>query len=251
MSLVNSYVSFVRSYVSFVRSYVSFACLWCVHISQASHITYECVMCFEWMRNTGSYGRVISYESYEWIISHMNESYHVWMRHVFRMNVQHWVIWMSHITRVIWMSYITYEWVISRMHASCVWNERATLGHMNESYHTSHMNESYHTWMSHITYEYVMCLEWMCNTGSYERVISHESYEWVTSHMNESYHVWMRHVFQGEQYGVATNSRLLKITSLFHKRALWKRRYSAKETYTFKEPTNHSHPISSHVGKAT
>jgi len=37
--------------------------------------------------------------------------------------------------------------------------------------------------------------------------------------------------------------RLLKITSLFCKRALSKRLYSAKETYTLKEPTSCSHPI--------
>jgi len=43
-------------------------------------------------------------------------------------------------------------------------------------------------------------------------------------------------------YGVATISRLLRIIGLFCKRALWKRRYSAKETYDFKEPTNRSHP---------
>ena len=44
-------------------------------------------------------------------------------------------------------------------------------------------------------------------------------------------------------YGVASSSRLLKIIGLFCKRALQKRRYSAKETYNFKEPTNRSHPI--------
>jgi len=38
-------------------------------------------------------------------------------------------------------------------------------------------------------------------------------------------------------YAVATSSRLLKIIGLFCKRALSKRRYSAKETYNFKEPT--------------
>ena len=43
--------------------------------------------------------------------------------------------------------------------------------------------------------------------------------------------------------GVATTSRLLKIIGLFCKRALSKRRYSAKETYDFKEPTNRSHPM--------
>jgi len=44
-------------------------------------------------------------------------------------------------------------------------------------------------------------------------------------------------------YAVATISRLLKIIGLFCKRALQKRRYSAKETHNFKEPTNRSHPI--------
>jgi len=44
-------------------------------------------------------------------------------------------------------------------------------------------------------------------------------------------------------YGVATTSRLLKIISLFCKRALQKRLYSAKETYNLKEPTKDSHPI--------
>ena len=44
-------------------------------------------------------------------------------------------------------------------------------------------------------------------------------------------------------YGVATISKLLKIIRLFCKRALYKIDYSAKETYNFKEPTNHSHPI--------
>jgi len=44
-------------------------------------------------------------------------------------------------------------------------------------------------------------------------------------------------------YGVATISRLLKIIGIFCKRALWNRRYSAEETYDFKEPNNRSHPI--------
>jgi len=40
--------------------------------------------------------------------------------------------------------------------------------------------------------------------------------------------------------------RLLKIIGLLCKRAQYKRLYSAKETYDFKEPTNRSHPISKH-----
>jgi len=47
------------------------------------------------------------------------------------------------------------------------------------------------------------------------------------------------------RYGVAMIRRLLKIIGLFCncKRALWKRLYSAKETFDFKEPTHRSHPI--------
>jgi len=37
-------------------------------------------------------------------------------------------------------------------------------------------------------------------------------------------------------------SRLLKIIRLFCKRALQKKRYSAKETCIFEEPTSRSHP---------
>ena len=45
------------------------------------------------------------------------------------------------------------------------------------------------------------------------------------------------------QYGVATISRLLEIIGLFCKRALYKRLYSAKETWNFEEPTYRSYPI--------
>ena len=43
---------------------------------------------------------------------------------------------------------------------------------------------------------------------------------------------------------LATISRLLRMIGLFCKRALLKRRYSSKENYNLKEPTNRSHPIS-------
>ena len=50
-------------------------------------------------------------------------------------------------------------------------------------------------------------------------------------------------------YGVAATSRLLKRIGLFCKRDLQKRRYSAKETCNFKEPTNRSYPIPHFPGK--
>ena len=44
-------------------------------------------------------------------------------------------------------------------------------------------------------------------------------------------------------YGVALVSRIDKIVGLFCKRALQKKRYSAKWTYNFIDPTECSHPI--------
>jgi len=45
------------------------------------------------------------------------------------------------------------------------------------------------------------------------------------------------------RYGVASVSRIDKIIGLLCKRALYKRRYSAKETYNFIDPTDRSYPI--------
>jgi len=53
------------------------------------------------------------------------------------------------------------------------------------------------------------------------------------------------HIFcnKSPYYGDASISRLLQMIGFFCKRALLKRRYSAKEMYDFKEPTHRSHPI--------
>ena len=56
-------------------------------------------------------------------------------------------------------------------------------------------------------------------------------------------YIWVWYIL----YGVGLVSRLLKIIGLFCKRALWKRRYSAKETYNLKEPTDRSHAILRHA----
>ena len=62
-------------------------------------------------------------------------------------------------------------------------------------------------------------------------------YVWCTCAV---YHQFTR---ERDIYGVATISRLLKMIGHFCKTALWKRLYSAKKTFEFKEPTNRSHPI--------
>ena len=81
-----------------------------------------------------------------------------------------------------------------------------------------HICDTMHSYMWHVSLRYVPWLTHMCD-------------------MTHSYAPWL--------WGSATCSRLLKITGLFCKRALWKRRYFAQETYNFKEPTNRSCPIAS------
>jgi len=64
---------------------------------------------------------------------------------------------------------------------------------------------------------------------------SRTMYGWEFSPINYS--------LRGIIYGVATMSRLLKITGLFCRIPSLEWGSSAKETYNFKEPTNCSHPI--------
>jgi len=165
-----------------------------------------------------------------------------------------------------------YEWVMSH-----IWTRHAT--HTDESRHTheqgtsqirmghvTHMDTSWHTYehiMSHIRMSHVTHTNESCHT--YRHTISHihmslvtlvnasrHTCEWVMSHMWMSheyvmFYMCMSHVSHMNTswylYGVATISRLLKITGLFCKRAQLKRWFSAKETYDFKKPANRSHPI--------
>ena len=56
----------------------------------------------------------------------------------------------------------------------------------------------------------------------------------------------IEYMYTGDgRYEVATIKEIDKIIGLFCKRALYKRRYSAKETYDFIDPTDRSHPIMS------
>jgi len=75
----------------------------------------------------------------------------------------------------------------------------------------------------------------------------------IIRHMNESYHTCDQ-ITSNSSLNLRDSwvwrSRLLKITRHFCKRALWKRLYSAKETYNLKEPTNRSHPIIRHMNES-
>ena len=77
-------------------------------------------------------------------------------------------------------------------------------------------------------------MEWLRLVGSLKLQIAFEK---------EIYRETLRARDTATSYGLATIGWLLKIIDVFCERALKKIRYSAKETYNFKEPTNLSHPI--------
>jgi len=96
------------------------------------------------------------------------------------------------------------------------------MSHVVYKWVTSHMNESCHIWMSHVTHE------------------------WVVPHINESRHIcetwliWMGHVTYKRGAGHPLAKQPLMMC---RKNGIWVmshiRLYCAKETYNFKEPTNH------------
>jgi len=101
----------------------------------------------------------MSHVTYEWVVSHINESCHVWM------------------------SRVPYKWVMSRiMHhdTSChVWMHLvALMCHGTYEWGTSLMNTSWHMWMRHVTREFVITFTNESHHGSIGR--------W---HMNESWRI--------------------------------------------------------------
>jgi len=110
--------------------------------------------------------------TYEWVMSHTNEQWHVWISHD------------------------TNEWVMTRMNESCVCER--VMSHLGSRHgRLSGAVLVQYDWgnlrpirMSHVAYERVMshmnesCRIWMI----------HVTYEGVMSHMKKSCHIWMRHV---------------------------------------------------------
>jgi len=141
-----------------------------------SHITYTWVKCAELSADSLAVIHVTG------VMSHMNESCHIWMSHV------------------------TYEWVMSHMNESChIWMRHATyhvyvyvyvtevMSHMNVTSRHIHIvtwrlePKSCHICMSHVTWVMSHAVTYVCDR-------SHVTYECVMSHMNESCHICMSHV---------------------------------------------------------
>jgi len=128
-----------------------------------SHMTYEWVMSWKVLSSRRAH-------THEWVMSHMNESCHIWMNHVTHMNE----------------SCHPYEWIMSYQVAAsrrarrlqCLSESQSPRAYSDAGTiyewvmspiclrHDTYINESCHTWMSHVTHE------------------------WVMSHMNESCHTW-------------------------------------------------------------
>jgi len=91
------------------------------------------------------------------LMSHTNESRHIWMRH----DRQQWHMKPSLRGLHEPHSDVTYEWVILRMHTAChVWmSDVGQQWHMKPSLDVKYewgmprTNESYPMWMSHVTHE--------------------------------------------------------------------------------------------------
>jgi len=142
-----------------------------------SHVTYEWVM--ECVRRASCHTRSSSVFhsptwlstmicvymcAYNWVVSRMYESCHVWMSPV----AYEWVLSRMNESCHVWMSHVTYEWVMSRMNESChVW-----MSHVTYDWVMSRMNESCPLWVSRVTCDWVM---WMtCPTWDHGLQFVHQ-----------------------------------------------------------------------------
>jgi len=140
-----------------------------------------------------------SHVTYEWVMSHMNES----CLHLCLTSTSHAI---SHVSKSchIWMSHVTYEWVMSHMNESChIWMTRVSyewvMSHMNESClllcltSTSHAISHVSKMYTHIYIYIYSCPMWMSHVP---RSVSHE---WVMQHT-----MWVSHVPRecGRSWGV-------------------------------------------------
>ena len=129
-------------------------------------------------------------DTYEWVMSHVNESCHIRMSHA----TYEWVMSHRNESCHIRMNHVTCEWVMSHMNASChTWTRHVTYDVTHE-WVMSPMDKSCHVWMSHVALTSYMTWVMSRMNASCHIWMHHVTYEWVISHMNASFHIWMYHV---------------------------------------------------------
>ena len=150
------------SYVSHMKYHI-----WIyVHICLGADGRVAYMMMFMWGHEMND---LLKHDTCEWVMSHINESCHMWMSHV------------------------THQWVMSHVNVrtrdervtNYMWDERPA--------------ETCHMWMSHVTHQKVMSyITWTPDERPAEAChmwMSHVTREWVMSHVNESCHMWMSHMW--------------------------------------------------------
>jgi len=154
---------------------------------------------------------------------------------------------MNVVGRLIWMGWLIWTgWLIRQDSFICVMGYMTWLIHMCEVAFIWDDPPHSYVWQA-IWHDSFICVMWHIHVHRSVFVCTLVTFHvWGGIHVRQPTTFRVCHV----AYGVATISRLLKIIGLFCKRALQKRRYSAKETYNFKEPATRGHPIwISHVSQ--
>jgi len=168
-----------------MRPRVNCVSLWCVAVCGSVLQSHVC----EWAIDEAS-----SDVTYEWVMSHMNESCHIRRSD----GTYEWVMLHMNEWHVIWASHVSYEWVTAHTNESSPEYKSHTRTRVCHTGSYSRSNEA----SSHVTYECVMP-HTNESCPPYERVMSHTTESChnsrreaasVTSHMNESCHTWMSHV---------------------------------------------------------
>ena len=126
---------------------------------------------------------------WEWVMSNINGSRHIWMRcvthtkelcHNFQQtSAAFW--WISHFAHVN-KAYRTYEWVMSHISTRYV------------TYNT-HEGAMSHIWTSHVTHMNESCHTWQVLLEHLKATPSQHPYEWVMPHTYECItpHIWTSH----------------------------------------------------------